>query len=61
MEVIATKPGYFGRLRAAGDTFEVPDDAKGSWFEPVSGPVKEEPAEKKSGAKKAAQGGNDLV
>ena len=35
MKVIATKPGYFGKLRQAGEEFEVPDDAKASWFEPV--------------------------
>lgn len=56
MDVIATKPGYFGKLRAVGDKFEVPDGTKGSWFKPVS----EETGEKKPAPKKAAQG-NDLV
>lgn len=35
MEVIATKLGYFGKLRQPGDEFEVPDGTKGSWFQPV--------------------------
>ena len=35
MKVIATKLGYFGKLREPGDEFEVPDGTKGSWFEPV--------------------------
>ncbi len=35
MKVIATKLGYFGKLRQPGDEFEVPDGTKGSWFEPV--------------------------
>ena len=35
MKVIATKLGYFGRLRQPGDEFEVPDGTKGSWFQPV--------------------------
>lgn len=32
MKVIATATGFYGRLRFAGDTFEVPDDAKATWF-----------------------------
>ena len=35
MKVIATKQGYFGKLREPGDEFEVPDGTKGSWFQPV--------------------------
>lgn len=35
MKVIATKLGYYGRLREPGDEFDVPSDAKASWFEPV--------------------------
>lgn len=30
--VIAIKPGYHGKLRAVGDKFPVPKDAKASWF-----------------------------
>lgn len=30
--VVATKPGYFGKLRSEGDEFEVPKDAKATWF-----------------------------
>lgn len=37
MEVIATKPGFFGKLRAIDDKFEVPDDTKkASWFHPTA-------------------------
>jgi len=33
MEVIATKPGWDGvKLRQAGDTFDMPEGAKGTWF-----------------------------
>lgn len=34
MKVIATKPGYFGKIRAEGDVFDVPEDTKASWFVP---------------------------
>ncbi|MDZ7918512.1 hypothetical protein [Rhodoferax sp.] len=34
MKVTATKPGYFGKLREAGDTFEVSDGEKATWFTP---------------------------
>ena len=33
--MIATKTGYFGKLREPGETFEVPDKSKASWFSPV--------------------------
>jgi hypothetical protein len=47
MKVIAIKPGYFVKLRAAGDEFEVPDDTKpASWFEPVEKPAKADKPEK---------------
>jgi hypothetical protein len=35
MKVIATKQGYFGKLRAVGNEFEVPEGSKASWFQPV--------------------------
>lgn len=35
MEVIATKPGYFGKLRQPDEKFEVPDGSKATWFAPV--------------------------
>lgn len=47
MKVIATKLGYFGKIREPGDEFDVPDKAKASWFEPV---VDAAPAGKKSKA-----------
>jgi hypothetical protein len=36
-QVTAIKQGYYGgRLLAPGDVFEVPDDAKASWFAPAA-------------------------
>lgn len=35
MKVIATAKGYSGQVREVGDEFEVPDNARGSWFKPV--------------------------
>jgi hypothetical protein len=46
MKVIATRLGYFGKLREAGDVFEVPDGTKASWFQPV------EPKVQSKGSKK---------
>lgn len=34
MIVIATKDGFYGSLRRAGDEFEVKDGLEASWFEP---------------------------
>ncbi len=31
-KVIATAVGFFGQLRQGGEDFEVPDDAKATWF-----------------------------
>ena len=50
MKVIATKQGYFGKLRDVGDEFEVPDGTKGSWFQPI-----EQKANGKGGKKPEAQ------
>lgn len=50
MKVIATKLGYFGKLREPDDEFEVPDGTKGSWFQPV-----EQKANGKGGKKPEAQ------
>lgn len=36
MKVIATAPGYLGCYRKERDTFEVPDDAKATWFKPAT-------------------------
>ena len=35
MKVVANQRGYLGAIREPGDTFEVPDGTKGSWFDPV--------------------------
>ena len=48
MKVIATKQGYFGKLRAVGDEFEVPEGSKASWFQPV---------EQKASGKASGNGG----
>lgn len=52
MRVVATKPGYLGKLRAVDDEFEVPEGAKASWFQPVEqkakGGVSKAPAPKKT-------------
>lgn len=42
MQVIATAPGFYGSYRNVDDKFDVPDDAKATWFEPVDAP-KDEP------------------
>lgn len=56
MKVIASKLGYFGKLREPGDEFEVPDGTKGSWFHPV-----EQKANVKSGKKSEAQAKEKLA
>lgn len=35
MKVIALQPGYFGKLMAKDEVFEVPEGEKASWFVPV--------------------------
>ena len=50
MKVIAIKQGYFGKLRAVGDEFEVPEGSKALWFQPV-----EQKANGKGGKKPEAQ------
>lgn len=47
MEVVATKPGFFGKLRQVGEKFDVPSGEKASWFQPTK------PAESKPGRKPA--------
>lgn len=64
MKVIALKAGFFGgTLREQGTTFEVPDDAKATWFAPVDGagskatkPVKAAKTEPKALSELAAPG-----
>ena len=46
MKVIATQTGYFGKLRYAGEVFEVPEGTTGTWFKPED---EEEPAKRKPG------------
>ena len=47
-EVIATKPGYLGKLREPGERFMVDADLKATWFEPVG---KDKPAAKEPDSK----------
>lgn len=35
MHVIATAKGFYGSIIEPGQTFEVPDGAKASWFKPA--------------------------
>ena len=35
MKVIATKTGFFLKVRQPGDEFDMPDGSKGSWFKPA--------------------------
>jgi len=58
MNVIASKRGYFGRLIEAGETFEVPDGARASWFAPEGGyaPEPESPETPIAPASSAAPG-----
>lgn len=35
MRVIAKRLGHAGVLRQPGEVFEMPDNAKGTWFDPV--------------------------
>lgn len=61
MKVIATKQGYFGKLRAAGDEFEVPEGTKSSWFQPVEQKASGKASGKKSEAQAAEKPADDLV
>ena len=43
MKVKATKAGYCGGYRMAGDVFEVEDGLTASWFVPLEQPEAEQP------------------
>ena len=53
MRVIATKPGYFGKLRAEGDVFDVPEGTKASWLVAYESPAGEEVTTDPKAAKEA--------
>lgn len=55
MKVVATKQGYFGKLRQPGDEFEVPKGEKASWFSEVKA---DQPAKSKADQ---PESGKDLV
>jgi hypothetical protein len=57
MEVIATKKGYFGKLREPGATFDVPDKSTASWFEPVEKPKSDDKPEKADKSEKPKSDG----
>lgn len=54
MKVKATKQGYLGKIREAGDVFEVPDGLKASWFKPVE-KAEAEAAKSETAAQKKAR------
>lgn len=61
MEVVATAVGFHGgRLRNAGDRFEVADGRKAKWFKPVEPEkleaVPEEPEKPKRGRPRKSEG-----
>jgi len=58
VEVIASKTGFYGQLREAGEVFEVPDnEPKSSWFAPKRKRGKSAPGE----VEDAQQGEQQLV
>jgi hypothetical protein len=60
MQVIAKAKGFDGAVvREPGDTFEMPADAKGSWFEPVE--AEPETPKAKGKAKTKAEADGDLA
>lgn len=62
MKVTAIKPGFFGKLRAPGDEFEVPDDTKKStWFAPEKGWAAPAGAKKPADKAPADKAPTDLV
>lgn len=56
MQVIATARGHDGlTIREVDDVFDMPDGAKGSWFQPVGEPPAAKPADAPPGAKRAGK------
>jgi hypothetical protein len=54
MRVIATARGYDNiTTREIGDEFDMPDDAKGSWFAPKDAPVKSSKEDKPKAGKQS--------
>jgi alkylated DNA nucleotide flippase Atl1 len=54
MKVIATAVGFSDKVRQVGETFEVPEGLKGSWFKPV-------PKDPKPKAEKTTAQDNDSL
>ncbi|MFV0602030.1 MAG: hypothetical protein ACK5NE_09485 [Brachymonas sp.] len=61
MEVIATKQGYFGKLREAGERFDVPAGSRASWFMPADKAEVQKPKPQTSQGKGAKESAGDLV
>jgi hypothetical protein len=65
VKVTALKPGFFGKLRAPGDEFDVPDGTRATWFAPalVVGDVPrgKPPAGKAASRATGKPPGDDLV
>lgn len=60
MKVIATARGFDNiTVREIGDEFDMPKDAKGSWFKPVAEAKGKKPAEQ--GEKPAEPAAGDLA
>lgn len=56
MIVIATKDGFYGSLRRAGDEFEVEEGLEASWFEPKEPKEPKEPASGEGDGEESAKG-----
>ena len=56
MKVKATKAGYCGGYRMAGDVFEVEDGLTASWFVPLEQPEAEQPEAEQPEAEQPASG-----
>lgn len=61
-QVIATRTGFFnGARRRAGETFTVPKNATGSWFEPDKAAAAKAKADTEAKAKADGKKPDDLV
>ena len=58
MQVIATAKGFFGALIEEGQTFDVPDGSKASWFKPIGKGEEGTPATSSKAGKSATTTAN---
>lgn len=63
MKVTATAVGFHGKIRQPGETFDVADGTKGSWFLPAEKAEVKATGGKQGTARQTGgqPGGNDLV